>query len=179
MGYEAWPATVACVRVALRLFIWALVMSWFVGGVPVAVAGPAKPGAVELEDEKEVESSGAALHRIPCEQVIAHIDHNPKPDHVTDAVRIARQMHTSVLWVDRCMEAYGRRMKQEVHNSAEAREHRLESLEEDEPEEVGSEELGEMDTQDRRELRRLRPHPDKEKVLRKKTRPTPRANEDD
>jgi hypothetical protein len=165
--------------VALRLFIWALVMSWFVGGVPVAVAGPAKPGAVELEDEKEVESSGAALRRIPCEQVIAHIDRDPKPKHATDEVLIATQMHTSVLWVDRCMEAYGRRMKQEVHKSAEAREHGLESLEEDEPEEVGSEELGEMDTQDRRELRRLRPHPDKEKVLRKLRRPTPGGDEDE
>lgn len=173
MGYEAWPATVAGVRVALRLFIWALVMSWFVGGEPVAVAGPAKPGAVELEDEKKVENSGAALRRIPCEQVIAHIDHDPKPNHATDAVRIARQMHISVLWVDRCMEAYGRRMKQEVHKSAEAREQRLESLEEDEPEEVGSEELGEMDPQDRRELRRLQPHPDQEKVLRPNARPTP------
>jgi hypothetical protein len=154
-------------------------MSWFVGGVPVAVAGPAKPGAVGLEAEKELESSGGALRRVPCEQVIAHIDHERKPKHVTDAAEIARQMHTSVLWVDRCMQAYGRRMKQDVHNSAEAREHRLESLEEDEPEEVGSEELGEMDTQDRRERRRLQPHADKETVLRSNPRRTPRANEDD
>jgi hypothetical protein len=179
LGYEPWPATVARVHVALRSLIWALVLCWFLGGPTAAVAGTARPGAVELEDEAEVESGGAASRRVPCEQVIAHIDHERKPNHVADSAETARQMHTSVLWVDRCMQAYGRRMQKAVHSSAEAREHRLEGFEEDEPEEVGSEEVGEMDTQDRIELRRLRPHPDKEQTLRSNIKPTPGADEGD
>ncbi|MFI5398430.1 MAG: hypothetical protein ACHQ9S_23090 [Candidatus Binatia bacterium] len=176
MGYDAWPATVKCVRATLSLFIWVLVMSGFAAGASVALAGSAKPEDAKLEDQEEIENSGAVSRRVPCDQVVSHIDKDLKPRHVTDIVRIAKEMHTSVLWVERCMESYGRRVREETHHNAEEREQLLETWEEDEPEEVGPEEMSEPGVEDRSERQTLRSHPERERQLHAPKR-TPKADQ--
>ena len=158
-------------RTAVSLFIWVLVMSGSVVGVSVVLAESAKRGDVKSEtqvkpeDQSEIEKNGRESRRVPCDQVISHIDNDLKPGQTTDAARIAIEMHTSVIWVERCMQSYGRRINEEGLHRADVREKLLESLEEDEPEEVGSEELGELGVKDRIKRRQLQPHQEHEKRL--------------
>jgi hypothetical protein len=110
-----------------------------------ARAGRVGGGRSSLEVRKEFESSGAAHRRIPCDQVISRVDHDPnvKRGRAVDMLLVSRELGTSVTWVGRCMRAYGRRVKRPGVESAEATEQRLESYEEDEPREVQPEDIEE------------------------------------
>jgi hypothetical protein len=87
----------------------------------------------------------AAHRRIPCDQVISRVDHdlNAERGQAVDMLLVSRELGTSVTWVERCMRAYGRRVKRPGVESAETTEQRLESFEEDEPEEVQPEDVEE------------------------------------
>jgi hypothetical protein len=105
-----------------------------------------------MEARKEFESSGAAQRRLPCDQVISRVDHDAdvQRGHAADVSRVAKELGTSVTWVERCMLAYGRRAKRPGVESAETTEQRLENFEEDEPEEVGPEDVEEERAPSRR-----------------------------
>jgi len=78
---------------------------------------------------------------------------------------IARRLNTSVVWVQRCMMAYGRRPARLAGGEAESRETRLEKLEADEPEEReerAPEESEDLGTSGKHELREKPPRPDRQ-----------------
>ena len=139
-------------------------MFFLTSGVPAAVAqvvsgsrtpaGGGQPGRSDtnIEARKEFESSGAAQRRLPCDQVISRVDHDAdvQRGHAADMSVVAKELGTSVTWVERCMLAYGRRAKRPGVESAETTERRLENFEEDEPEEVGPEDVEEERAASRR-----------------------------
>jgi hypothetical protein len=106
----------------------------------------------KVEARKEFESSGAAQRRVPCDEVISRVDHyaEVQPGNVADVSKVAKELGTNVTWVERCMLAYGRRAKRSRVESAETTAQRLESFEEDEPEEVGPEDVEEEGSSARR-----------------------------
>jgi hypothetical protein len=129
-----------------------LVTSGGFTAVAQPVGGSAAPGTTDpwqwgtdLEAKKEFESSGASRRRVPCDQIISRVDHDPnvQKGNAADMSMVARTLGTSVTWVERCMVAYGRRVKRPGRESAETTERRLESLEENEPEEIGPEDVEE------------------------------------
>jgi hypothetical protein len=98
-----------------------------------------------MEVRKQLESSGALQRRIPCEQVVSQADHDTaaRRGRAVDVGVVARQLGASATWVERCLRVYGRRAKRSDLESAEIRERRLESFEENEPEAIAPEEVEE------------------------------------
>jgi hypothetical protein len=81
--------------------------------------------------------------RIPCSDVIAEVDRSSSEDGVykgADPVQVARRLKVPPLWVERCAETYGRRLKRSAPLGV-SPEILTERWESDEPEEVGKEEL--------------------------------------
>jgi hypothetical protein len=127
------------------------------GEPPGIVHGEHKTQA-NLETKANVKGGGAA-RRVPCDQVISRVDREGRrhKDHEVEISLIARNLNTSVAWVERCMLAYGRRPGRSGGAGAEATERRLERLEEEEPEELGPEEIEERGSSRARELRERQP----------------------
>jgi hypothetical protein len=80
---------------------------------------------------------------------------------------LAKRMHTTVVWVERCMLASGRRPLRPGMESAETREEGLEAFEDAEPEEIAPEDIQEPGARGYKE------HPEKERLSRVKPPPTP------
>jgi hypothetical protein len=165
-GYE--PANVEAVRTAGTGLLWLpgvifLLTSGVLSAVAQPVNGPERPPETarperrgtgpDIQAKKEFESSGAALRHVPCNQVISWVDRDSefRRGEAPDMSVVAKELDTSVVWVERCMLTYGRRPKRQAVESAESREQRLESLEEDEPEERGPEDIEEEGAPERRE----------------------------
>lgn len=68
---------------------------------------------------------------------------------VVDVSELARQMGTSITWVEHCLRAFGRRPKRPSLESHETREADLEALEESEPEESFAEDREEPGARER------------------------------
>lgn len=105
--------------------------------------GPAPRHGVDAGTGDEVTSGSGGERRAPCDQIISRYDSDPSGQHghVVDISAIARELHTSVIWVERCMLASGKRVNHSHLQSVESAEDRLEALEEDEPEESAPEEI--------------------------------------
>ena len=138
------------------------------GAPPETVQRAGRSTEAKLEAKEKLKSSGAAERRVPCDQVISQVDREGYAHR--DVSVVARSLDTSVVWVERCMLAYGRQPRRPRGESAESKEKRLQRLEEDEPEERGREEIEEPGAPYGRESR--------EKQLRKPIRPTPEFKED-
>jgi len=135
--------------------------------LPETVPRAGRSTEANLEAEEEFKSSGAVQRRVPCDQVISQADHDSYVlHHAADLSVVARELDTSAVWVERCMLAYGREVRRPSNKSAESKEQLLESLEEDEPEERGREEIEEPGPPSRKLP---------EKQLRQPIRPTPES----
>ncbi len=126
-----------------------------------------------VQRKKDIETGGALERRVPCDQVIASFDHGSgqgeRPVEVSD---VAQKLNTSTFWVERCMEVYGRRPRNVAAQNSEETEQRLESLEEDEPEETAPEDVEEEGVRTRPE------RPERQKILHGSARaPTPGEDE--
>jgi hypothetical protein len=138
-----------------------------------AALKPVDRESAEVQQKKELQTSGALERRIPCDEVISGFDRasaqSERPIEIGD---VARQLKTSTFWVERCMNVYGRRPRRVAAENSEETEQRLESLEEDEPEETAPEDVEEEGVRTRPE------RPERQKVLHGSARaPTPGANE--
>ena len=91
----------------------------------------------------EVKRSSGAARRVPCDRVISRYNGDPNVERgrAVDLSTVARELNTSVIWVERCMLAYGKRLDRSHFESEESAEDRLEALEADEPEESAPEEI--------------------------------------
>jgi len=102
-----------------------------------AGAGQPRRTDADTKAEEKLEGSLAAQRRAPCDEVTSQVDRdtNARGGHTVDMSVVAKELGTSVVWVERCMLAYGRQPRRPSGKSAESREQLLESLEENEPEE--------------------------------------------
>jgi len=99
-------------------------------------------------DDEQPPSQGV---RVPCDQVMAQLTHQVSSSKggTADLTIVAKQLGTNIVWVERCMQAYGRRVVRPGLESAEGREERLENFEEDEAEESGREDVPEPGARER------------------------------
>ena len=79
---------------------------------------------------------------IPCKTVVAELDRviSQSGSHEPDSFRVARRLGVDRLWVERCAEVYGRRLKHTASTSDLEREKYEEQREAEEPSEIGREE---------------------------------------
>lgn len=150
---------------AIGLLFVAEIVFFLTSGVLAAVgqpvngsgtdAGAGRPGRTDtdIKAEEKLEASRAAQRRVPCDQVTSRVDHdtNARGGHTVDMSMVAKELGTSVVWVERCMLTYGRRPRRPSGKTAESREQLLESLEENEPEEGGPEDIEEAGAPNRGE----------------------------
>ena len=95
--------------------------------------------------------------QIECPKVISVISRNTSggAGRGPDISEIAKDLGTSVAWIEHCMRTYGRRPRRPGLESAEGRESRLEAMESYEPEEpLEPEDRGERDRPPSREKQR-------------------------
>jgi hypothetical protein len=159
-GIGRWLAFVAGVMLVTTSVIFEA-MAQPVGDVgepPETVPTRAGRSEANLETKAVIKIRGAAGRRVPCDQVISQVDregyvHGRRG---VEMAVVAKNLNTSVVWVERCMLAYGREPERPSGASAESRERRLESLEEGEAEERGPEEIEEP-ASGRHELREKQP----------------------
>ena len=152
---------------------------WLAGALRPAAADPvqrpegAERGnahvATETTEGTEGEEPATGALRVSCERVISRINHEQAAPHgkAADMSMVAKQLRTTVTWVERCMLAYGRRPMRPGIESAEGREERLESFEDQEVEEIAPEDVAEPGA------RELKQHAEKERVSHLKAPPTP------
>ncbi len=94
---------------------------------------------------------GARAGQVPCSEVMRASNAQVSKDHgrSADLSEISKRLGTSVAWVERCMQVYGRRPKRPGLESAEGREALMDAYEESEPEESGPEDVEEPGARDR------------------------------
>ncbi len=126
---------------ARRFLIGAVV--FVLGGVCAAVAfGQLSSGERDQPDLYGRQVAPQRIGRLPCNQIVEKVDRQRRrdPKHPVDVTMLSRRLHQSALWVERCMEVYGRQVERPVTMDSEAREERMEAWEEREPNEIGHEE---------------------------------------
>lgn len=81
---------------------------------------------------------------VPCKKVVEELDRivSRHGSEAADAFRVSRRLRVDRLWVERCAEVYGRRLRHTASTSDLEREKYEEGRESQEPEEVGREERG-------------------------------------
>lgn len=104
--------------------------------------------------------TSARAGRIPCADVINEVDRvdSQSGARSADPVKVARRLKIDPRWVERCAEAYGRRLAHRAPDHGVGREDQDEQWEEQEPEEVSREEQqaqGETYEADVREEKRV------------------------
>ena len=117
----------------------------------------------------EDEGPSTQGRRVPCSKIMSavHRELTATKGRSADLTLVAKRFGTSIVWVERCMQAYGKRVVRPGLESPEGREARLRRLEEDEPEETFREDAEEPGACER-------PPPDEvERPLRATPRPTP------
>jgi hypothetical protein len=131
-------------------------LTWLGAAPATVVAAPMERGGEEAPEAEE-ESPGHAV-RVGCERVISEIDHQVlEVGDAPDLSVIAKRLRTTLTWVDRCVQSYGRRAKHPGRESADSREYHLNQLESDEFEEKAPEDKEEPGARERKE------HPEKER----------------
>jgi hypothetical protein len=159
----------------MRRFPWSLVALAVCATVWFASSG-AHAGEGDSRQQQQSESKSAAVQgrRVPCTAVMSKVHRQTRLSRGrgADISAIAKQLGTNVPWVERCMLSFGARAQRPGHETAEAREERLESFEEDEFEESGSEDTSEPGAREREE------HLEKEREARIRARPTPELSEE-
>lgn len=158
----------------MRRVSWTIIAAALLLAVCLYRAGAQVGGSATHDEGAAFQRPGMQGARVPCTQVMSKVHQHVRltRGHAADISEIAKQLGTSVPWVERCMLAYGRRAERPGQETAEAREERLESFEEDEPEEAGLEDIQEPGAREREE------HPQKERQLRIKPPPTPELSEE-
>ena len=140
--------------------------------IPLTVSAQAihSGASVSSSDGGQAKSLKLPKQRVGCDTIISKVDRDRTSKHrrVADMSEVARQLGTSIFWVEHCMLVYGRHPKRPGIESAEAHEELLESLEEDEPEETASEDIPEPGAVERKV------YPLKERRLHLRPPPTPR-----
>jgi len=108
--------------------------------------------------------------RVACDQVLSVVNRQLRATRgrATDLTDVAKELKTTIPWVEHCMRAYGRRPLRPGREAAESREAEIEAYEEDEPEETFAEDIEEPGA------RELEIPPPKPRILRAKPPPTPR-----
>lgn len=163
-----------------RLLLMAMLTGmWLAGGLlPVAAEPVQRPEglerrsgdvATETTEGTDGEEPAISALRVPCERVISRINHEQAAQHgkAADMSMVAKRLRTTVTWVERCMLAYGRQPLRPGIESAEGREERLESFEDQEAEEIAPEDVAEPGA------REYKAHAEKERVSHVKPPPTP------
>jgi hypothetical protein len=112
--------------------------------------------------------------RVPCDRVISKVNREVRivRGESVDISHVAKQLGTSVAWVEHCMRMFGRRPKRPGHEAAGSLEAEIESFEEEEPEEAFAEDVEEPGARERIV------HPPKARVFRSKPPPTPQEFEE-
>ncbi len=122
-----------------------------------------------VQRKKDIETSGSLERRVACERVIATFDReSAQGERSVEVGDVASKLGTSTFWVQRCLEVYGRQPRHVAAENSEETEQRLDSLEEDEPEETAPEDIEEEGVRARPE------RPERQKLLHGAARlPTP------
>ena len=115
-------------------------------------AEPATGRGSDEAQEAEEEAPNPTIH-LGCDRIVSEFDSDTalKPDRVVSLSVLAKELGTNVTWIERCLQAYGRRSKRSGYESAEGQEKRLESMEEDEVEETFPEDSEEQGATERPE----------------------------
>ena len=143
------------------MFAAAIVACWVAGVTPVALGTEVQAPHSSDEIDDAIRDRAAHPHRLPCSEVVSRLDHDRgvQSGHSTNVARIAKDMGTSVIWMEHCVEAYGRRPLHRSIEDTEGAEAELEKFESGEAEEGGPEDLQEGGARERVE------HPEKERVI--------------
>ena len=141
-------------------------MGWLPNGRAQEV-GRRGPAVREQQEGMKARSVG---RRVGCDEVVSRVDREKRAGHgrAADMSSLAQRLGTTVFWVEHCMLTYGRRPKRPGVESAEIREERMESLEENEPEETAAEDVPEPGAAERPF------HPARERRLKLQPPPTPK-----
>jgi len=110
----------------------------------------------------------ARAGHVGCPEVLSEANRQSRELHgrPADISEIAKKLNTSVIWVEHCLQVFGRRARRPGLESQEGRETRLEAFEEeDEPEESPPEDIEEPGEREREE------RPERQRQVR--VRPTP------
>jgi hypothetical protein len=93
----------------------------------------------------------ASAGRVPCVEIVRKATSYTSRTRgkIVDVSELAKQMGTSVAWVEHCLRAFGRRPKRPSLESHEGREAELEMLEDEEPEESFAEDQEEPGARER------------------------------
>ena len=130
-----------------RLLVPLLTAMWLTVAAPLtASAGPGE----ELETGEAPAQKNA---RVGCEKVVSETDAEAgvAVGQSADLATVAKHLGTSTVWVERCLESYGRRTRRLENDSAESREFHLDQLEGDEAEEQFPEDKEEPGVVERKE----------------------------
>ena len=158
----------------MRGFKWSVFVAAVLAAWLASTGVRAGDGSAKQEEADEEEHAAAQARRVPCTEVMSKVHRQVRLSRgrAADISDVAKQLGTNVPWVERCMLSYGQRAERPGHETAEAREERLESFEEDEFEEAGPEDISEPGAREREE------HAEKERAARIKARPTPELFEE-
>jgi hypothetical protein len=115
-------------------------------GLRLAFGQSLRPGdAYDRSDSRRLQVAPHRSGRLPCVDIVSAADRlrHKDPRHPVDVTKLSRNLQQEQLWVQHCMELYGRQMSKRLRVGEEEREGRMESWEESEPDEIGPEETGE------------------------------------
>jgi hypothetical protein len=128
---------------------------------PMIASAAGKGGDAEQGDGAE--AGGAprlGVGRVDCARVVSLADQEVvDAGQSADVSVLAKRLGTNVIWIERCLQSYGRRVKRPGYESAESREYHLDLFEGDEPEETFAEDKEEPGASARKERpqKQLRP----------------------
>jgi hypothetical protein len=135
-------------RRLLAPLTWTALCAALVAGpasrVALAQSTDAQGPAQEVAPDEE-KAPPAEIVRVPCDEVLAAETHEEdlRQGRPLNLSRMAHQLSTSVVWVEQCLESYGRMPAGVELKGNEGQEHFLDSLESEEPEERAPEDIEE------------------------------------
>jgi len=114
-------------------------------GLRFAFGQPLGPGDMDKSDPRQLQVAPHRAGRLSCVDIVNAADRlrYRDPRHPVDVTALSRKLQQEQLWVQHCMDLYGRQMSKRLQVDEEEREDRMESWEESEPNEIGQEETGE------------------------------------
>jgi hypothetical protein len=117
-----------------------LLVLWLVAR-PAVWAGSAPPPPRNKTDEEGIAHEGRV--RRACAEIIREVDRRSQP---VNPAAVGKALNQDAMWVQRCMENYGRRIAKPALGHVEAKEEEQEAWESAEEQEVGDEETGDART---------------------------------
>lgn len=114
-------------------------------GLRFALGQSLGPGDVDKSDPRLREVAPHRTGRLSCIDIVNVADRwrDRDPRHPVDVTGLSRKLQQDPLWVQHCMDLYGRQVSKRLRVDEEEREDRMESWEESEPDDIGQEETGE------------------------------------